>query len=167
MRHSAALTSSGRDPASGRGGKNRTLPRGFGGRIASLGTFAPILAYFLGLSKSRCDMPARRAPDRLAALLTAFRFSIAFTCVRLSRMGATQRLTSDCPQDASNRLPELGVICLPPPGVEPGTAQMLRWHKRGRPAEERPLKEVEARYSCRLGAGRRRQSLSLCALPWY
>lgn len=38
-------------------------------------------ADFFRLSKSRCDLPSRRAPDRLAALLTAFRLSIAF-CLR-------------------------------------------------------------------------------------
>ena len=38
-------------------------------------------ADFFRLSKSRCGLPSRRAPDRLAALLTAFRLSIAF-CLR-------------------------------------------------------------------------------------
>nr|DAH15523.1 MAG TPA: hypothetical protein [Caudoviricetes sp.] len=35
-------------------------------------------ADFFRLTKSRCGLPSRRAPDRLAALLTAFRLSIAF-----------------------------------------------------------------------------------------
>nr|DAN35222.1 MAG TPA: hypothetical protein [Caudoviricetes sp.] len=38
-------------------------------------------ADFFRLSKSRCGLPSRRAPNRLAALLTAFRLSIAF-CLR-------------------------------------------------------------------------------------
>ena len=45
-------------------------------------------ADFFGLSKSRCGLPSRRAPDRLAALLTAFRLSIAF-CLRLAFTGGS------------------------------------------------------------------------------
>lgn len=40
------------------------------------------------LSKSRCGLPPRRAPDRLAALLTAFRLSIAF-CLRRAFTGGS------------------------------------------------------------------------------
>lgn len=40
------------------------------------------------LSKSRRGLPPRRAPDRLAALLTAFRLSIAF-CLRLAFTGGS------------------------------------------------------------------------------
>ena len=45
-------------------------------------------ADFFRLSKSRCDLPSRRAPDRLAALLTAFRLSIAF-CLRRAFTGGS------------------------------------------------------------------------------
>lgn len=45
-------------------------------------------ADFFRLSKSRCDLPSRRAPDRLSALLTAFRLSIAF-CLRLAFTGGS------------------------------------------------------------------------------
>lgn len=45
-------------------------------------------ADFFRLSKSRCGLPSRRAPDRLAALLTAFRLSIAF-CLRRAFTGGS------------------------------------------------------------------------------
>lgn len=40
------------------------------------------------LLKSHCGLPPRRAPDRLAALLTAFRLSIAF-CLRRAFTGGS------------------------------------------------------------------------------
>lgn len=50
-----------------------------------------ISAYFLRLTKSRCGMPARRAPDRLACFAhSSSGFLSRFACVRLPRMGATQ-----------------------------------------------------------------------------
>ena len=45
-------------------------------------------ADFFRLTKSRCGLPSRRAPDRLAALLTAFRFTIAF-CLRRAFTGGS------------------------------------------------------------------------------
>ena len=66
-------------------------------------------ADFFRLSKSRCGLLSRRAPDRLAALLTAFRLSIAF-CLRraftggsdpaFSRAGPSPTL---CPRPDLNR----------------------------------------------------------------
>ena len=51
-----------------------------------------IAAYFLRLSKSRCGMPARRAPDRLACVaLHSFAVAIGLCSVRLPRMGMTQQ----------------------------------------------------------------------------
>ena len=50
-----------------------------------------ISAYFLRLTKSRCGMPARRAPDRLACVaLHSVTVTIGLCSVRLPRMGATQ-----------------------------------------------------------------------------
>ena len=51
-------------------------------------------AYFLRFTKSRWGMPARRAPDRLAALLTAFRLIYRVSCAGLSPVGATQHVPS-------------------------------------------------------------------------
>lgn len=48
-------------------------------------------AYFLRLAKSRCGMPARRAPNRLACVaLHSVTVAIGLCSVRLPRMGATQ-----------------------------------------------------------------------------
>ena len=48
-------------------------------------------AYFIRLAKSRCGMPARRAPNRLACVaLHSVTVAIGLCSVRLPRMGATQ-----------------------------------------------------------------------------
>jgi hypothetical protein len=50
-----------------------------------------IVAYFLRLTKSRCGMLARRAPNRLACVaLHSVAVTIGLCSVRLPRMGATQ-----------------------------------------------------------------------------
>ena len=65
----------------------------FGGSL-SYGSFQrdSAEAYFLRISKSRCGMPARRAPDRLACFAhSSSGFLSRFACVRLPRTGATQQ----------------------------------------------------------------------------